>query len=437
MAQQLFEGLPPDQWAEAQALRRKQELAQALLLRSLQGLQAPNSGGPMASKISPFAGLAQMGTAYIAGRQRDEVDKGWREFGERHRAREADEIQRYLQGTEIAPEIPIPDDTAGGGPGRPALRGQTRESILRGLISQVPSVREIAKYDLQEANKIEKYDAGDKWITMKGGKIVAVVPKNASPDAVLREQGANRRHITPSGDTVLREDGSNQRHVTPSGDTILREKGAWGRHVAPSGSARLSASVAMRGQDMSNDPTLQGQISSARAFGKETAEAEASILQTGPAALDRANRTLMLIDTAIGDLGKKSTPGSQPRAPHPGFGGVVGWTWKPGMRFVEGSPEAGFAALLEQIQGGAFLDAYETLRGTGQVTQIEGEKATTAITRARKAQSEREFVQALREFETAIRPAIGRVQTRLQSAQQRQSGAAPAGAPQQPISVDW
>lgn len=43
--------------------------------------------------------------------------------------------------------------------------------------------------------------------------------------------------------------------------------------------------------------------------------------------------------------------------------------------------EAGAQAYLDQIGGSAFLQAFETLKGSGQITEVEGRKATSAITR--------------------------------------------------------
>jgi hypothetical protein len=49
------------------------------------------------------------------------------------------------------------------------------------------------------------------------------------------------------------------------------------------------------------------------------------------------------------------------------------------------------------------LQAFESLKGGGQITQIEGEKATSALNRMNTAQSEVEFIKAAREFEENVR----------------------------------
>mgnify|MGYP001823490036 CR=1 FL=1 len=88
---------------------------------------------------------------------------------------------------------------------------------------------------------------------------------------------------------------------------------------------------------------------------------------------------------------------------HPGFSSVVGMpSLGKGMQFVSGSSEAGFRALQQQIEGKQFMQAYETLKGGGQITEIEGRKATEALSRLRSAVSEDEYRIAAEEFITEI-----------------------------------
>jgi hypothetical protein len=112
---------------------------------------------------------------------------------------------------------------------------------------------------------------------------------------------------------------------------------------------------------------------------------------------------------------------------HKGFKSAVGATLLPGMRFVEGSKEAGFMSRLEQLQGGAFLRAYETLKGGGQITEIEGQKATAAMSRMSKAISEKEFKLATEDFVRAI--TIGLNKLKAQEALMKRAQATKSAAP--------
>ena len=82
---------------------------------------------------------------------------------------------------------------------------------------------------------------------------------------------------------------------------------------------------------------------------------------------------------------------------HPGLSGAVGLQ-VPGMSMVPGTPEADFATRLDQLQGQAFLQAFESLKGGGQITEVEGKKAEQAIARMSRMQSEEAFKEAMQEL---------------------------------------
>jgi hypothetical protein len=65
---------------------------------------------------------------------------------------------------------------------------------------------------------------------------------------------------------------------------------------------------------------------------------------------------------------------------------------------IGGTNAADFEAKLGQVQGKLFLQAFETLKGGGQITEVEGEKATSALANLSASQSEAQFRAALLEF---------------------------------------
>ena len=105
--------------------------------------------------------------------------------------------------------------------------------------------------------------------------------------------------------------------------------------------------------------------------------------------------------------------------PHEGFYDAVGATWKPGAQYVPGTDASDFKARLEQLLGGAFLEAYKTLKGGGQITEVEGKKATAAITRMNLSQSEKEFVAAAQEFKSAVESGMRKLGGDMGSGEQR------------------
>lgn len=93
---------------------------------------------------------------------------------------------------------------------------------------------------------------------------------------------------------------------------------------------------------------------------------------------------------------------------HPGFKYAVGTSsYGP---IVKGTPAADFVSRLEQLKGGAFLQAFTALKGGGQISNIEGEKATQAITRMQRSQSEEEFINAANELKTVLQKGMTRAQ---------------------------
>ena len=66
-------------------------------------------------------------------------------------------------------------------------------------------------------------------------------------------------------------------------------------------------------------------------------------------------------------------------------------------------------ARLDQVIGKAFLEAYKTLKGGGQITELEGNKAQAAEARLSTAQRPEDFREALREYRFYIDQGIRRL----------------------------
>lgn len=67
---------------------------------------------------------------------------------------------------------------------------------------------------------------------------------------------------------------------------------------------------------------------------------------------------------------------------------------------------------MDQLQGTAFLEAYNMLRGGGQITEVEGKKAEGAMARLRTAQSEADYRAALMDFRDAVETGIAKLEAR-------------------------
>lgn len=116
------------------------------------------------------------------------------------------------------------------------------------------------------------------------------------------------------------------------------------------------------------------------------------------------------IKQAIGDIDKlKNDPGLQY---------ITGIYSK--APIVPGTPQAAADARALQVEGQTFLQAFNTLKGAGAITEQEGQKATGAIARLKRAQSTEDYKAALDDLK-------GVLQNGLEVA--RKKGNAPGAAP--------
>lgn len=85
-----------------------------------------------------------------------------------------------------------------------------------------------------------------------------------------------------------------------------------------------------------------------------------------------------------------------------------------------GGQAAGAQTKLDQVRGKTFLEAFESLKGAGQITEIEGAKAEQAIARLQQTQSPEDARQALDELEIIIMQGLekAKIKTQIPSAEQ-------------------
>jgi hypothetical protein len=152
------------------------------------------------------------------------------------------------------------------------------------------------------------------------------------------------------------------------------------------------------------------------AAAKGTAEARLEAQQNLPRVIQESNNTIGLIDMALNHPGRTTATGASSRLDP--------------RNFVPGTDARDFQVLLDQIKGGTFLQAFQSLKGGGAITETEGRKAEQAIARLDTAQSEEAFVQSLQELRQIAQDAIGRAERKAQG------GQAPAQRGPQPGQVE-
>lgn len=141
-------------------------------------------------------------------------------------------------------------------------------------------------------------------------------------------------------------------------------------------------------------------------YQKATGKGEGEATSTAQAALPSAQAAAQQIDLQVQDL--KNDPYL------PSMLGPIN------SRTPEFTSNAGrVRGKINQLKGGAFLQARQLLKGGGAITDFEGQKAEQAYTRMEEAQSVDDFNRALDDFNTAVQNGVRLLQD------QAAGGAAP------------
>lgn len=152
--------------------------------------------------------------------------------------------------------------------------------------------------------------------------------------------------------------------------------------------------------------------------GKAQAERAAQAQMDLPKTTANANELLGLIDQL------KAAPGTAELT------GLSGYN---PLNRIPGSGAQDAQVLLDQVKGKAFLQAFQSLKGAGAITETEGQKATEAIARLNTKQSDESFIKALDDLSAVVRTGVQRAE---QQAQGGQVQAQVRSAPQPGIEQD-
>lgn len=126
------------------------------------------------------------------------------------------------------------------------------------------------------------------------------------------------------------------------------------------------------------------------AIGKAQGEARATL----PSDIQSSEQTIKQIDDLL---------------TNPGFNDIFGAIdqFRPGWTMPAEGRDA--LARYNQLKGKAFLEAYGMLKGGGQITEVEGQKAQDAMARLDRAQSEETAKQALMDFKDAVKSGVDKL----------------------------
>jgi hypothetical protein len=412
----LYSNLPPEIVLQQQGLNRQQEMAKLLLQQGAQ--QNANPAGQMVSgryvPNSFFQNLQgpvnQLLGAYLAKQGDVEANK----LAQKLRTQEISDIEKYNQLLK-SPEAD--------------------QANLFAASSYSPILRQMGLKRMTEGPKWEKAEmpmadgsVRHGWVNYNSPNPKDTFVEGGTKPAYNALEGAKFQYETgmqPPGAVVQ---SATNRPVQPSMPTQTAPVQPGQAPVAVAPMTNRATAAPMSNQ-VSNQPiTATGNAVPVSAMNrpgmspKDLSEANKQIfakseeqrqadLKALPGNLEQANMAIKTIDEMIGDarlndkgeivyqkydpVSKKYVEGKQP---HGGFEQYVGLGF-PGLRFIEGTETASFEPLYKSIKGQAFLDAFQRLKGGGQITEVEGQKATEALLKLDKAQTEKDFVKYAREFQ--------------------------------------
>lgn len=206
------------------------------------------------------------------------------------------------------------------------------------------------------------------------------------------------------------------RGLSPDEQRLFRESrgGAVGDALAKQGLQYDPSTGAVR--PMQQFGAALGQIGAAQTQVEAPVEAQAAAMKTG--AIEKAKISTQTKEEALANLGQVEASANEMLSvlndieQSEGLSAVVGlpnpFKGQIGGYSFPGSPAADFSTLYERLDGQKFKQAYETLKGGGQITEIESQKATQALATMSTAQSEKAFLKGLREYKAVIEGALKR-----------------------------
>jgi hypothetical protein len=149
-------------------------------------------------------------------------------------------------------------------------------------------------------------------------------------------------------------------------------------------------------------------------------EARGKAIVALPTIINTTQQSLDLVDEMIKHPGRETATG-------------VSGTFDP-RNYFPGTSAKDFQVRAKQVEGRTFLSAFDQLRGAGAITEAEGQKATSAIARLDRSQSDSEYLAALNELKQVLSRGL---EVARQRAGQPSQPAAPAAAPNSSLKAKY
>ena len=398
---------------EIQSAQERRRMAQALRNQGFQMPEAQMIGGRyIAPGIDQV--LVQALKQYGATKEEKAAENQIRALNQQRAEKMQSALDEFLIKSQGRPAEVLPPDVAG--PARPAepqdmpgayraLMGAPdagyRQMGMQG-ISRIPELEAAAAQRVedrafrQQEAETARQARMDQLRFQQESRMAELQARNASAAEQAEMQRQFQREMVELRRSMQpQQQGYYQFIGTPQGIAVGN---------ARTGELSLGA---INGQPVikaSDDPTLQGSLAGAKAAATTEAKMRTESRLEAPKAITQGEETIRLVDDLLNAPGMKQ---------------AVGASRLLGVQKIPGTAAKNFDIRLDQLKGQQFLQAFESLKGGGAITEVEGKKATDAIARMDAAGSESEFIKAAREFQSIIRKGVERART-------AQSGIAPS-----------
>lgn len=169
--------------AEYADILRRMKLAELLQQQGMTGLGPTETVGGWAVKKSPMEGIAKIAQAGAGAYQQSQLDERTKALAAKMRegtTQDLEKFQNTMTGVPGQPEIPMPPDELGGGPGRPeqaAIPGNPNAAYAGLASSQNPMLRQAALARMLKGQ--EPVSIGSGGLRLPDGTIV---PPAARPE---------------------------------------------------------------------------------------------------------------------------------------------------------------------------------------------------------------------------------------------------------------
>jgi hypothetical protein len=410
--------LPPELFAQQQELNRQQQMAQMLMQ---QGQQQPQGQMVSGRYVAPsfFQNVLPLAQMYAGTRMAEKGDKQAVELAKQLRQRQTDDLAQY-QNLMNPKQTELAGPTPTGSPLMTVNVPDRQAANLFAATSYNPALQAVGMKNLTQGPKWEKAELPNPDGSIRKGWVDY---NAANPLSTFVEGGVKPAFTSLEAARFQYDTGMRLPTGAPAGAPINAPMNM-PMGGMPTQMGGMPAQTGGMPANPTGMPMASGRGMSPAAMSSANKEIFVDVekrrlenLEKSPTVIATITDTLRNVEDLIGDArivkdskGKEKIDYSvtkdgkqiEGRKPAAGFETAVGFGL-PSYLTPAGSSASDFKVRLDQIKDRTFLQAFETLKGSGQITEKEGEKATSALNRMNTAQSEIEFIKAAREFEQNLR----------------------------------